>query len=896
MCNVELQSWKELKQYIDIHCNDQDLAWQESLHQFYCGRVSTIPIHQGVYKGNTDEDIQAEKAVCDLKSTYLTGWNQYCFSMSGIRTTGDKIAAACGPASNLFVLDIDDYEAFTHFCKKYGISTEFKTMMVETRPGRFHALFQHPRDGRKYISRTKGKSGSGADLRAENSFILLPGSLHPISKKPYRILDPVLERAPAPEWLLNCSIYGWAYPHGPDSSGNIFQVPGQLVPSSMPATANLPDEIQRMIDTTFPVGQRSEPVISIVNSALANGWSPEQIMTLLEVAPVGEVARQKGVDWVNRTIASALRFQATNPPLAPQKKVKVDMSKELYQTMLEYEYHLHKETQRYLAKMNSNDGRAIFYDISGDAFAGKILERQEQKTVTSGSDQDFKKAKRKLMAYVTENAHPIKSLGRFGADGQSLLLNIAKSSGECIAISQEGYELRQRPQSFLQDFDEALTPIEAISMGCSGTTATEELLDLLEVMADDRHFLKVLVLSYLFPDLESPILLLVGDNGSGKTTLAGILKAIFDPLPMQMSGGIYLPEEVSDLALELSQQGVLLIDNFTALNKKTQNLLCQAFSFGYFSTKKLYSNGQMIKYPLSCNILMTSLEIPGDLRDDLASRIAVYPVPVRHSFSAKTEIWEKANAIMPQVRGELCALASQVMGRINTYNALGLNRWSDFDKLGQAYFDAIGDADPKGAYETVLRHQLKKNAKAISKKDAAISTFIELIENLGVVVFTMTELHKALFKRCHGSIPEDAAALGKHMRRHLDKITAAGIALIQGGKKEGRIYLAGTEETLKTLDGEYAVDLLRASPAFIANIHGVASDQLTMLLDAFFYPCGKPEADEDVVAESDTENTAADAAVDGSPAPDADVESADPIPEEAAGAIDNGDAAACTVD
>lgn len=887
--------WINIKKMIDKHSESYpDLSWQKPIFEVLSEIFSVIPINQGVYKGKTPEEIAAEKATKDLKAP-LEGfcqWQRFSYEPRHIVPDGDKIGIVCGHASGLLAADIDDLSAFKTFCQKNGIPFEFHTLIIQSRENRYHLYFKYPMDGQKYGCRShkQGKDSEGFDVRGLAGYLIGPSSVHPVTRRPYAIVstEPIAE---APDWLKHWSLYRSV------TAPSTQPMPQQVImPQPAPSNTSinsLPQNIQTMLQIKYPVGQRSEPAMSLVNSMLQNGMTPDQINQILMQSSFSDVVQQKGQGWLAQTIASGQQFIKTHPALAPEVKHKVDMSKELYQTMLEYEYHLHKDTQRYLAKMSTNDGRAIFYDISGDAFAGKILERQEQKTVTSGSDQDFKKAKRKLMAYVTENAQPIKSLGRFGMDGHVLIWNLAREDGGCIAITPEGYELRQRPQSFLQDYDEALMPIEAVGMACNNEThAIGQLLDLLEVNAEDRHFLTILLLSYLFPEVETPILFLVGEYGTGKTTFAAIIKNIADPLPIELSGGLSLPDKVSDLALELSQQGVILIDNFTGLNKKTQNMLCQAFSFGYFTVKKLYTNGQMIKYPLSCNILMTSLEIPGDLRDDLASRIAVYPVPVRHSFSAKTEIWEKANAIMPQVRGELCALASQVMGRINTYNALGLNRWSNFDKLGQAYFDAIGDADPKGAYETVLRHQLKKNAKAISKKDAAISAFIELIENLGVVVFTMTELYEALLKqRPSLRVPDGAAALGKKLSSKQQQLQEAGIALLEAKRSNGRFYLAATEEELTRIGGEYAVDLLRASPGVIADLHGNDISQWVPMLEYFFYPEGK-ETSQATVAE----NTAADAAVDGSPVPDADVESADPISEEVADAIDNGDAAACTVD
>ena len=841
MSDIKLNSWQELKLYIDEHYDDYpDLSWQAPLHEFYVNRVSTLPITSGVYVGNTDEEVAPEKAVKDLKATYLTEWTQYCYTMSGILTTGEKVGAACGPASNIFCLDIDDFEIFKRFCGSHGISMELNTMIVESRPERYHAIFQHPQDGRKYISRTKGNSGSGCDIRTDNSYILLPGSLHPITKKAYRILDPFLEPAPAPEWLLNCSIYGWAFPHGPDASGKLFQVPAQLVPSPMPAPANLPDAIQGMVGTAYPVGQRSEPVMSVVNSLVANGWSPEQITTLLMASPVGDVARQKGQSWINQTIGAAVQFQAANPSQAP-KQPKLNMSHELFQTMCQFQYYFHKNSATYYAKMATDDGKSLFYDIESDAFEGKIIALQETKTVTSGSYYDFQKAKKKLASYVSEHALDIRSLTRFGKYGDAYTLYLARGNGECVMVTKTGYVIDQHPEA-LRNTMEDMYPIDAIELGCDGLTATNALFEALGITDPImRDFFILWLVCNLYDDIEKPIVVLTGKEGAGKTTLASVLKSVFDPVNDKESGGLNPPDDKKEFAIELSKQGVLHIDNVTSFSKAQQNLLCQAFSNGYVAVKKLYSSGQNIRYPLSCNIIITALEIPENLRKDLDSRAVVFALPERKHFAAKTSITNKVKSLLSRVRGELCAMAAKMMACPHEYKPIGMNRWSDFDIKGQQFYDVLGNDDPVNAYRRLLKDVLRRKAKASAKMDAMLNTFIGFIEEWKLLVFTPTQMYDALCNMCPKSeLPDGAPALGRKLNAVRQKLYEAGIVLIEGGKADyGHIYLAATEDELTRIGGEMAVELLSGAKAFIADLHANDITQWVPMLEQFFYPEGK---------------------------------------------------------
>ena len=831
-------NWNEIKAVVDAHENGYpDLSWQKPVFEMLAAEFSVIPIRQGVYQGTTEEEIKAEKRIRDLKAPAdgFQEWQQYSYTPRHIVPDGDKIGIVTGPASGLLVLDVDDLDAFKAFCARHGIDMEMHTLTIQTREGRFHLYFFYPDDKREYHCRSHKTEDDteGFDVRGARGFVEGPGSIHPETRKPYRIIstEPIAE---APEWLKSWSLYRSVTP--PDSSGIAFQVPAQLVPS----TANLPNAIQGMIGTTYPVKKRSEPVMSVVNSLIANGWSPEQITTLLLTAPVGDVARQKGQDWINQTIGAAVQFQAANPPQAP-KQPKLNMSHELFQTMCQFQYYFHKNSSTFYAKMTTDDGKSVFYDIESDAFEGKIIALQEAKTVTSGSYYDFQKAKKKLASYVSEHALEIRSLTRFGKYGDAYTLYLARGNGECVMVTATGYVINQHPEA-LRNTMEDMHAIDAIELGCDGLTATHKLFEALGIAdAIMKDFCILWLICNLYDDIEKPIVVLTGKEGAGKTTLASVLKSVFDPVAEKESGGLNPPDNKTEFAVELSKQGVLHIDNVTSFSKAQQNLLCQAFSNGYVAVKKLYSSGQNIRYPLSCNIIITALEIPENLRRDLDSRAVVFALPDRDQFAAKTSITDRVKSLLPAVRGELCSMAAKMMACPHAYKPIGMNRWSDFDIKGQQFYDVLGNDDPVKAYRLLLKDVLRRKAKACARTDPTVNAFIGFIEEWKLLVFTPTQMYDALCNLCpRNELPDGAAALGRKLNAVRQKLYEAGVVLIEGGKADyGHIYLAATEDELTRIGGEMVVELLSGAKAFIADLHANDITQWVPMLEQFFYPEGK---------------------------------------------------------
>jgi len=105
---------------------------------------------------------------------------------------------ACGSASGVIVLDIDDVNQFNEWCKSKSLSNPIpETFTVESGGKSQHYYFKYPNNGKEY---RKCKI-PGADIIGIGGYVVAPGSIHPSGKQYYISKDiPVVE---APEWLLD---------------------------------------------------------------------------------------------------------------------------------------------------------------------------------------------------------------------------------------------------------------------------------------------------------------------------------------------------------------------------------------------------------------------------------------------------------------------------------------------------------------------------------------------------------------------------------------------------------------------------------------------------------------------------------------------------------------------
>ncbi len=129
-------------------------------------------------------------------------WQRHCIvkrDLSPEQVNEYNVGNTCGPASDCIVLDVDHIKVFGETCEKNGWSVP-ETFTVQTGSGTPHYYFRYPHDGEKYGN--KSCPEQGFDIRGIGGQVVAPGSIHPNTGKPYRVVKDI-PMAPAPSWLLN---------------------------------------------------------------------------------------------------------------------------------------------------------------------------------------------------------------------------------------------------------------------------------------------------------------------------------------------------------------------------------------------------------------------------------------------------------------------------------------------------------------------------------------------------------------------------------------------------------------------------------------------------------------------------------------------------------------------
>jgi hypothetical protein len=246
------------------------------------------------------------------------GWQRGCGEKKALppNVNGYNIGVCCGPASACLVLDVDDLAAFRIYCEKNGFEVP-DTFSVETGSGGLHHYFRYPQDSGNYGN--KAYKAQGFDIRGNGGQVVAPGSIHPDTGKPYRVVKDIPMAHP-PQWLLNL------YKEKPRPEA------GHVQKARCDSIADLPirAEAKSLVRFGASKGNRSEAMWTVLCELVRSSLSTVDIVSIFNQHPIGEKYLEKGASkerWLQQQIDKACSV-VTDRATPGRRKTKEPSTKE----------------------------------------------------------------------------------------------------------------------------------------------------------------------------------------------------------------------------------------------------------------------------------------------------------------------------------------------------------------------------------------------------------------------------------------------------------------------------------------------------------------------------------------------------------------------------------------
>ena len=349
-------------------------AMRLGLFEFLAQHFSVIPLRGGF--PNHGEASARFKAPADK------GWQRWCSEKRPFNRADfapERAGIACGPASGVLVLDIDNLWVFQSWCSSQGLPNELPQSWTVKTGGdgdRFHVYFTYPDDGREY--RNRSVKAGGFDIRGIGGQVVCPGSLHPETRRPYTIHNnfPIAE---APQWILDYALKAESKNKPTSSVQTGFQglneTHQEQTMSNIPSDIeSLPvsDEIKSQIVTPIQKGNRSEASMKVLIGLLSAGVDMATIENIYRQHPIGDKSREEAPDWFAREAQKAQEHIAQgNTPANPFASESIVAPKATYRAMSALEVVNSQVDFSYLIEKFWPKGEPLL--ITGHGGAGKSL-------------------------------------------------------------------------------------------------------------------------------------------------------------------------------------------------------------------------------------------------------------------------------------------------------------------------------------------------------------------------------------------------------------------------------------------------------------------------------------------------------------------------------------------
>ena len=336
-------------------------------------------------------------------------------------------------------------------------------------------------------------------------------------------------------------------------------------------------------------------------------------------------------------------------------------------------------------------------------------------------------------------------------------------------------------------------PVSEIEFGMNGTENLNKFFDVLDIKGYYyRQTLTLSLISYLFPDISTPILYLYGDGGSSKTSILSYIKSVLDPYePLDIRSNIEILPKLLD------RMGTAHFDNFSNLSSQLQDKFCLTYSGGSSSFIKKYTDDEILNYNFKCPLMLSSVKVPHNMKNDFYSRVTFLKINKHEQIKTDHEIEQKLNELYPYVRGELFSLASKILPIYNNFSPTNLTRHASFETLGKAYFSIIGKSEEE--YINFTKTKISNDASIYITSDVVLTTFIDIVLKKEFKFFTAYEIKDEIEEIIDDDyVTLDTHTVGKKITQIKDRLSEIGIKLYPGKKTNpARPYFAVTDNYLK---------------------------------------------------------------------------------------------------
>ncbi len=576
------------------------------------------------------------------------------------------IGLVLGQVSGVVALDFDGGGA-EQLAKDNGVTIPPMTC-TRTGGGGVHYLFRCAEALATTTTLLKGDD-CHVELRAEGSYVVLPGSIHPSGNR-YEELIPPEEIVDLPDHIRKLA-QSRARTDSHDLDSSTDRLPERFV--KLLASDR---KLKELFEEPCPDGDQSARDYALACRCLEKGLTKTEAATALWLMPHGKRHRDKRKpDYVQATVARAANAVKARAKKPKQAELLVRIAERSCTQLFT------DQTDQPFAQLPLGNHQEI-WPVNGRPFKRWLSVKFRSQEGKPPSNNAVSEAVLSIEGACTEGGrHQLHN--RVGWHDGVLYYDLADRDWRAVKITRDGWKIVADPPTLFRRYAHQQAQVAPARDG-----NIEPLLDFLNVR-NDALLILVYVVSCFIPDIPHPILVVDGPQGSAKSSACRALRMVVDP---SVTPVLSFPREHTEAVQQLQHNWVCLYDNISNLPLWLSDLLCRASTGEGFAKRELYSDeGDVIfQYKRCCGV--NGIAVQAGKRPDFLDRSVILRLDRIPDENRRTEAELNAtfNHQLPIILG---ACFDALCCAIKTYPTISLPRlprMADFGRWGACIAEGLG--------------------------------------------------------------------------------------------------------------------------------------------------------------------------------------------------------------
>ena len=343
-----------------------------------------------------------------------------------------------------------------------------------------------------------------------------------------------------------------------------------------------------------------------------------------------------------------------------------------------------------------------------------------------------------------------------------------------VKITSAGWEITELPPVFRRHKHQ-----EAQVIPVKGGNP-KSLLKFCNICEKDYCLFMVSVIAFFVPGIPHIIPNLDGMQGSGKSLTSRYIKNLVDPSKVMLMSS---PKNLELVQMTAEKNWITSFDNISKISEWFSDFLCRGVTGEGYMKRGLFTNDDEFFRSYRRCFILNGIGSYAE-RPDLLDRSIMFEIPELKERQAEKEIELEWNQLLPEMLGGVFTTISKAIGILDKIKGHEAFRMSDFARWGAALAEALGYS--RDEFFRKYKESIDRKWEDTADLNTLNGKILELLQDVSEWKGTYFDLLEEINPKSDRdkNLPSSPKKLSSELKRIAPLLVANGIEVIRPDKRE----------------------------------------------------------------------------------------------------------------